>query len=174
MKAAPLVTLCPTEAHDLPLVTAWERHPDNSAFVEVWPSERHRTALADPEMVHMMVETEGDPVGFVILAGLGGARPVVEFRRIVVADKGHGIGQAAVARVVRYAFDELEAAEVWLDFAVHNARAAHVYSKCGFRIDSSAELWAKIDGKRTRLVKMTTTRTGTPDGTDPTATGIDS
>lgn len=174
MTAMPAVTLRPTEAHDVPAVSAWERHPDNSAFVEVWPSERHRTALTDPGMVHMMVETEGDPVGFVILAGLGGVRPVVEFRRIVVADKGRGIGQAAVAQVLRYAFEDLEAAEVWLDFAVHNARAAHVYSKCGFRIDSSAELWAEIDGKRTRLVKMTMARAGTPDGTDRTATGIDS
>jgi RimJ/RimL family protein N-acetyltransferase len=174
MTAAPAVTLRPTEAHDLPAVTAWERHPDNSAFVEVWPSERHQAALTDPAMVHMMVETEGDPVGFVILAGLGSARPVVEFRRIVVADKGRGVGQAAVARVVRYAFEDLEAAEVWLDFAVHNTRAAHVYSKCGFRIDPSADMWAEIDGKRTRLVKMTTTRAGTPDGTDRTATGTHS
>jgi RimJ/RimL family protein N-acetyltransferase len=75
---------------------------------------------------------------------------------------------------VRYAFEDLEAAEVWLDFAVHNTRAAHVYSKCGFRIDPSADMWAEIDGKRTRLVKMTTTRAGTPDGTDRTATGTHS
>ncbi len=152
------VSLRPTTAADLTVVTKWERHPDNAAYVEVWPYGRHLAALSDPAMKHFVVECDGTPVGFVILAGVAGARPVVEFRRIVVAEKGRGIGQAAVAHVVRYAFDELDAREVWLDFAVRNSRAAHVYEKCGFRVDPNADLWAEIDGRRTRLVKMTLPR----------------
>ncbi len=155
MTAEPTVTLRPTTAGDIEMVTAWERAPANAAFVEVWPPDRHLAALTNPALRHLGVECGGTPVGFVILAGLGPAEPVVEFRRLVVADKGRGIGQAAVAWIVRYAFDRLGAAEIWLDFAIHNARAAHVYTKCGFRVDPTAELWAEIDGARTRLIKMT-------------------
>lgn len=154
------VTLRPTTAEDLQAVSAWEAHPDSAAFVEVWPSDRHRATSSDPRFRHLVIECGDRPVGFVILAGVTGTRPVVELRRIVVADKGLGIGQAAVDRVLGYAFGELEASEVWLDFAVHNSRAAHVYSKCGFEVDPAADLWATIDGKRTRLVKMSLSRRG--------------
>ena len=160
----PDISFRPTATADLDAVTAWERHPDTVAYVVVWPRDRHLIALRHPTMRQLIVACGGRSVGFVILAGVDGPRPVVELRRIVIAEKGRGIGQAAVALVTRYAFDELDAAEVWLDVAAYNSRAAHVYAKCGFRIDSTADLWGEIAGRRTRLVKMTLSRERVRDG----------
>lgn len=154
----PRVTLRATSNDDVPVVQAWERHPENAAFVQVWSKDRHRRALTDPTQRHLILETGDRAVGFVILAGIGGAGSVVEFRRIVVVEKGRGIGKAAVARVLEYAFDELDASEVWLDFVEHNTRARHVYEKYGFRADPTARLSTEIDGERVPLVKMTLPR----------------
>jgi diamine N-acetyltransferase len=143
---------------DVGKIIDWERHPANAPFIVVWPEARHLEALEDPGYRHLVIESGGRPVGFVLLAGLGEPQAEVELLRIVVADKERGVGQAAVAAALRVAFEELAAARVWLDVAEGNARAAHVYEKCGFRIDAAAELWATIAGERTRLMKMVVTR----------------
>lgn len=140
------------------MVCAWERDPENSPFVEVWPEKRHLAAIHDSMERHLVLDVDGRAVGYVLLAGIDGANPIVEFRRIVVAEKGNGFGQAAVALVVELAFAELGARELWLDFAEHNKRARSIYQKNGFRIDPNAERWAEIQGQRTRLVKMVLTR----------------
>lgn len=132
----------------------WEKHPENAAFVEVWPEARHRAALADASIRYFVIETGGRGIGFVILAGVEGNRPSVEFRRIVVAEKGRGFGTAAVRAVVRHCFETLGAEEVWLDFVEHNTRARHVYTACGFRETPGPRRWAKIAGRRTPLVVM--------------------
>lgn len=154
----PTVRLRPTRADDLPTVVDWERRPENAAFVVVWSPDRHRAALTDPTCRHLVIEGGGRPVGYVILSDVAGRQPVVEFRRIVVADKGRGFGKAAVAAVLEHAFEDLDASQVWLDFVAHNDRAARVYAKAGFRIDPTADAWAIIDGERTRLVKMSIER----------------
>jgi len=140
------------------MITDWERRPENAAFVTVWPAERHRESLTDSTIRHLVIECDGDPVAYVILAGVTGSGPVIEFRRIVVASKGRGIGQATVGVVLDHAFGELNAREVWLDFVEHNARAAHIYGKQGFVVDPEADVWAEIGGRRERLVKMTMSR----------------
>jgi RimJ/RimL family protein N-acetyltransferase len=140
------------------MVCAWERDPENAQFVQVWPEELHRAALIDPTQRHLVIEAGGRAVGFVILAGLDGVNPVVEFRRVVVAEKGRGIGQATVALVVQYSFTELGAREVWLDFVEHNARARYIYEKLGFRVDPQAEIWVAVLGRQTRLIKMILSR----------------
>jgi len=152
------VRLRPTGGDDIPMVCAWERDPENAQFVQTWPEELHRASLTDPTQRHLVIEAGGRAVGFAILAGIDGVTPAVEFRRVVVAEKGRGIGQAAVALVVRYSFAELGARELWLDFVEHNARARCIYEKHGFRVDPQAELRAEVLGRQTRLIKMILSR----------------
>lgn len=146
-----------TEA-DLAVVVDWEGRPDNAVFVVLWAAERHREAIADPAFRHLVIERDGTPVGYVILAGVVGARPVVELLRIVVIDRGRGVGQAAVAAVLDHAFGDLDANGVWLDVVEHNSRARHVYAKLGFREELEADLRAEVGGRLERLVKMTLPR----------------
>lgn len=152
------VRLRPTRDDEVSTVCVWERDPENSRFVQVWPEKRHYGAIHDSTERHLVIDVDGRAVGYVILAGIHGENPVVQFRRIVVAQKGHGFGRAAVALVVKLSFGELGARELWLDFVEHNARARSLYERHGFRIDPEVELWAEIQGRSTRLVKMVLTR----------------
>jgi RimJ/RimL family protein N-acetyltransferase len=126
------VELRPTAEADLDFVVALESAPDAAAFVEAWPADRHRAALGDPDIAHLILADGGDPGGFVILAGLADPNLCVELRRIVVARPGQGLGRAALHRVLDHAFGDLEAHRVWLDVKPGNARARHLYATLGF------------------------------------------
>ena len=128
-----------TTAYDLPYVLAAEGDEENRRFVVVWPEEKHRAALDDPDIAHLLIASKphGQPVGFVILAGLQGEHRSIEFMRIVVTEKGKGYGRAAVRAIQRYAFETLSAHRLWLDVKEHNTRARAVYDKEGFRYEGT-------------------------------------
>ena len=114
--------------------------------------------MEDADFRHLVIEAGGVPVGFVILAGITSRSFVIELRRMLVADKGRGIGSAALTCSLHLAFHDLGAQEVWLDFVDHNSRAHHLYAKHGFRVDASSRATAEINGTQARLVKMTLSR----------------
>jgi hypothetical protein len=88
----------PTTPADIEFVVATERAGGSADFVLQWSREKHLAALADPNVAHWILETrDANPraVGFVILAGVEPTGGVVEFKRVVVAEKGSGFGQRA-------------------------------------------------------------------------------
>jgi RimJ/RimL family protein N-acetyltransferase len=128
-----------TTEHDLPYVLSAEGDDDSRRFIAVWPEEKHRAALDDTNIEHLIIESNPNrqPIGFVILAGLQGEHRSIEFMRIVVTDKGQGYGRAAVRAIKRQAFDTLSAHRLWLDVKEHNTRARAVYEKEGFRYEGT-------------------------------------
>ncbi len=126
------IELRQTTPTDLPYVYAAERDDDTSPFIHVWSEAKHQDALHDEDMEHLIVE-DGQPVGFVILAGLQGENRNIEFMRIVVTEKGQGYGRATVQAIKRHAFETLSAHRLWLDVKAHNTRARTLYEKEGFR-----------------------------------------
>ena len=56
-----------------------------------------------------VLDAGGAPVGFVLLAGLAGGHGAIEFRRIVVVEKGRGYGRDAVEAVREFRFGVLGA-----------------------------------------------------------------
>ena len=128
-----------TTENDLPYVLSAEGDDENSRFIAVWPEEKHRAALDDTNIEHLIIESKphSQPIGFVMLAGLRGENRSIEFMRIVVTDKGKGYGRAAVRAIKRHAFDTLSAHRLWLDVKEHNTRARAVYEKEGFRYEGT-------------------------------------
>lgn len=128
-----MILLRPTEVDDLSFVLAAEQDEANRPFIVGWTYDQHRGALFDTNLAHLMVEDEADrPVGFIILAGLDSPHQNIEFRRLVITDKGNGYGQEAVRQVQRFAFTRLNAHRLWLDVKAHNPRALYLYRKAGF------------------------------------------
>lgn len=115
------------------LVAQWERDPGNAPFIAPWTEERHAAGLDDPDLRHLIVEAGDNPVGFVLLAGLQDENRSVEFRRIVITEKGVGYGWAAVELVKRYCFRDLGANRLWLDVIETNQRARSLYASAGFQ-----------------------------------------
>jgi diamine N-acetyltransferase len=133
------VELRRTTIDDLPYVFSAERHDDNRRFINVWPEEKHREALCDEDIEHLIIESKplGQYTGFVILAGLKSENRSIEFMRIVVTNKGKGYGRATVRAIKRHAFDTLSAHRLWLDVKEDNTRARAVYEKEGFRYEGT-------------------------------------
>ena len=128
-----------TTENDLPYVLSAEGDDDSSRFIVAWPEEKHRAALDDTNLEHLIIASQpkSQLIGFVILAGLQGENRSIEFMRIVVTDKGKGYGRAAVRAIKRHAFDPLSAHRLWLDVKEHNTRARAVYEKEGFRYEGT-------------------------------------
>ncbi len=123
---------------DLPDVMAIEGDPDVSPWITVWPAERHRRALAEPDEAHMIFSRRGRTVGFLLLAGLSDASRSIELRRIALSCRGQGLGAGALDLALGYAFDVLDGRRVWLDVLAGNVRALRLYDRAGFADDGPA------------------------------------
>ena len=131
--AAPVhVTARPSRPEDLAFVLAAEHAPDNAPFVLQWARQKHLEAMSDPSYAHWIVEHEGRPAGYLILMDLWAPHESVQWRRLVVVDKGKGIGRAAVRLVKAAAFERFRAHRLWLDVMEHNHRAQALYESEGF------------------------------------------
>ena len=123
-----------TAEGDLDFVLAAEGAEDNRRFVGQWTREQHCEAMSHPDLAHFVVESvdDGRPVGYVIMAGLLEANRSVEFRRVVITDKGKGYGREVLRVVKKMAFEELKAHRLWLDVRENNQRARLLYESEGF------------------------------------------
>ena len=72
-----------------------------------------------------------------ILEGVKDENRSLNIKRIVVAEKGLGIGRAAIQLVKELAFSELQAHRLWLDVKTFNTRAKHIYETEGFKIEGT-------------------------------------
>lgn len=128
-----------TEEHDLEIVLDIERNADNSRYIRHWSIELHRAAIADPNIAHVIVETtEGRRlIGYVILIGLENPDSCVEFKRIVIAEKGRGYGRETVKLIKKYTFTLLGKHRLWLEVMDYNHRAFALYNSEGFVLEGT-------------------------------------
>ncbi len=126
------IALQPTVLADLDFVLAAERHPDNALYVGQWSRERHEGAIASEDEAHFRVSCGGNPVGYVILAGLSDPHRAASLRRIVVVKKGKGYGRQILQWVKAFVFEELGYHRLWLDVLEDNGRARRLYESEGF------------------------------------------
>jgi diamine N-acetyltransferase len=131
------ITFRPATTDDLPEILSAEADQENSRFIGACSEEQHRASLADPDIAYLMVETYPDlrRVGFIIMAGLKNKHGSIEFRRIVITDKGRGYGRKALQAVKRIAFEDMNAHRLWLDVKEFNMRARSLYEQEGFRFE---------------------------------------
>ena len=129
------VSLRPSAERDLDFVLAAEADADVRPWILPWSRAGHRATLDAEGMAHLIAvdEDRGRPVGFVILAGLEDeTHHCIEFRRLVVTERGRGYGRATITTVCDLAFDSLGAHRLWLDVKQGNSRARHLYASVGF------------------------------------------
>ncbi len=128
------IHLRPTIEQDLPFVLAAERAPENHRFVDQWTQAQHEAAINNTDIRHMIIERLNDrvPAGYLILAGLESPHRSIEFRRVVVIEKGMGYGRLTLRLVKQFAFEQQDAHRLWLDVKDHNTRARQLYQSAGF------------------------------------------
>jgi len=134
-------------AADLAFVTALERAPENREHIGQWTEGEHLEAIARRRgREHWIIERDGEAAGYLI-AFDGRARGAgIYVKRILVGDKGRGIGTAALASFLDDACGRRGVEFVWLMVRERNHRAQAVYRKLGFaRHDPVPEVAAHWD-----------------------------
>src|SRR5215813_14765068 len=151
------ISLCKTEETDLDYVLAAEHYPANRVFIILWSRDEHRKAMITPDLAHMIVQGERE-LGYVILAGLQDPNETIEFRRIVITEKGKGFGKRAVQLVKALAFERYRANRLWLDVKERNQRAQSLYTSQGFVVEGVLRQRLKTETGYESLVVMSILR----------------
>lgn len=123
--------LRPTREDDLDYVVAAEGHADNAPYLAPSPRAAHLGFLRDAGQRHLIAESGGVAVGFVLLRDHPEER-AVELRRIAITEKGRGHGRAALRAAMALAFADSAVHRLWLDVKPHNERARRLYRSEGF------------------------------------------
>lgn len=153
--------LRPTSEPDLEFVVLIESEASKAGLVTSQSVAEHEKYLADRDIRHLIIEADGAAVGYLILAGLlDTEHRTIEFRRIVVAEKGKGYGREALRLAKKMAFEELNAHRLWLDVIDFNERARGLYESENFQFEGVwREHYKAMDGNgRESLIFMSILR----------------
>jgi len=127
-----LVELCESKKEDLELFCQWEQTEDTREYIIPYNLKRHLEEFAKKDIIYLSIRLDADVAGFVILK-LEDDLKSVEFRRIVVNEKGQGVGQVTLREIDRYCYDKLKRERIWLDVFSFNVRGIHIYEKYGYQ-----------------------------------------
>ena len=152
------ISLRPTKHKDVKYIIHAEQSPENRSFVGQWSENKHLSSLDDEDLLHLIVERTSDqePVGYIILAGIENQNQSIEFRRIVITQKGVGYGRAALKAVKALAFEKYQAHRLWLDVREFNERAQRLYQSEGFQVEGILRECVKLGDRFDSLVIMST------------------
>ena len=137
------VELRPMAPNELDIVCELERDADTAPYILPVTRAQHETNLARDDMVYLSIFRDDRFAGYFILV-LEADGESIEFRRIVIADKGAGTGRVAIPCMEAYCRDELNRRRIWLDVFDFNERGMHLYPDLGYRYTGDQDL----DGKR--------------------------
>lgn len=154
MASSERIRLRVSRPYDLDFIAEAESHPDNREFVEQWSREQHRAAQEDSDTVHLIIEANLEPAGYLIIAGLNNPADGIELKRIVITDKGKGLGRDTLRLVKRCAFKRWNASRLWLDVRSNNPRARHLYEAEGFVAEGTPPGDQLPDGSCASLILM--------------------
>lgn len=126
------VTIGKATHDDLSLFAIMEQEAGTSEFINSYSVAEHHSKFEEPQIIYLRITSAGVIAGFFILALEPDGRSV-EFRRIVVSDKGKGIGQTAIKQMETFCRDELGRSRIWLDVLEGNHRGRHIYEKLGYK-----------------------------------------
>ncbi len=154
-----MVELRHSLAKEIPVFLSIQIDPENKEYIGQYSKEEHLEKMNDPNIQYLTVfDINNKIVGFVILAGLKDSNHNIEFRRLVITEKGKGYGKATIEFIKKYAFEKLNAYRLWLDVYDFNERAFYVYQKMGFLEEGRKQESIQGEGKRKTQILMSILR----------------
>jgi RimJ/RimL family protein N-acetyltransferase len=161
------VVLRPVEERDHPLIRDWQNDPEvwwlmdyeqPFSLADIAESERRAREEGHP----YVVEVDGTPIGRIGLNAFR-RRDRICSLYVLIGERSaweQGYGTDAVAVLVDEAFDRFDLHRVELWSTGDNARAIHVYEKCGFAVDGRLPERSWKGGAWVDRVVMSVTREG--------------
>lgn len=126
-----MLILRPSQLDEAGVFVQMEKREDTSAFIIPYSEAKHKIEMQNNDIEYLSIYQQQKLIGFIILSVKEIDR--VEFRRIVIAEKGQGFGQDAMRLMERYCKQTLRANAVWLDVFATNSRGIHIYQKLGYK-----------------------------------------
>jgi len=123
-----------TTVEDLDTVLKMEQDAENAPFIRQWTKRQHRSAIKSKNIAHLIIQKRNSDkiIGYIIMVGLENYDKNIEFKRLVITDKGVGLGRQAVQLIKRLGFEKFGAHRLWLEVVLHNDRAYELYKTEGF------------------------------------------
>ncbi|MEM7561508.1 MAG: GNAT family N-acetyltransferase [Pseudomonadota bacterium] len=137
------ITVGRSTRDQLSLFSSWEGDHETSPYILPTTLDQHHSYFSRPEITYLTISRHEEPVGYFILAFEPGGESI-EFRRIVMAEKGRGIAQKAIPLMELYCHETAQPGRIWLDVFDFNLRGIHVYEKLGYRRFDQRELDGKL------------------------------
>ncbi|QOC26895.1 GNAT family N-acetyltransferase [Microbacterium hominis] len=171
MPHAPLVTLRARTAADVDalyrltadLETWEERTPSRPSPVTRSAFEKRLTDTASgpgTRSIEFVIDVDGAAVGSVSLFGFDDLARHAEIGIAVLAEhRGRGIGTAALAKMVTFAFVRCNLRRVHLQAISSNVGAIRVYEKAGFEVEGRLREHAWVRGAYEDMVVLGLLRT---------------
>ncbi|KZX02011.1 histone acetyltransferase [Pseudoalteromonas luteoviolacea] len=138
-----MLELLQSQPEEVGAFIAMEQESSTLAHIIPYAKEAHLEAMSNEHIVYLSIYAEQKLAGFMILAIV--QEKSVEFRRIVISNKGKGVGQKAVALMEAYCVESLKRKHIWLDVFEKNARGIHIYTKLGYsQFDEAIHAGSKL------------------------------
>ncbi len=147
-------------ASDIPAIMEIERQPGYEKLVARWSKSEHLANIATPGYLYLVHDdTEGRPIAFAALSGLGTAAGVVQLNRIIVSKPGHGTGTLFLKTVMAAIFDGAPTERLYLRVLPDNHRALALYRANGFCEEATLRrAGRRADGVIVDLLQMSISR----------------
>jgi len=127
-----------TLENELVLFQNFESGEDTNNFIIPYTIEKHIEEFNKQNVIYKTILFNNKIIGFIIL-NLEDDGKSVEFRRIVINEKGKGFGMMAINYLDDLVKEEYQRNRIWLDVYAHNMRGIHIYEKCGYKYFKSVE-----------------------------------
>jgi len=115
---------------DINFISRQEANPKNE-YIHRWDNATHQQNLTNTQFHYLIAKDSNDKsLGYAILKDNEDGR--IEWRRVVIATPGKGVGKAFMKDVLA-SFKACKEATIWLDVYEDNERARHVYRSLGFK-----------------------------------------
>jgi len=137
-----MIEIRESRSNELRRFSELDQDPDTREHITTSSLQQHRRAFARNDIVYLSIYSESELAGYFILA-LESEPGSIEFRRIVIAIKGAGTGQAAIGAMENYCRDQLGCQRIWLDVFEANTRGRYVYEKLGYQLFDTGDLRGK-------------------------------
>jgi RimJ/RimL family protein N-acetyltransferase len=150
------IGLFKTEKSEIDDILLIEQNDENTPFIRQWSFEQHQKAIQSDDYVHFTVKdlkTE-DLLGYVILIGATNPDLSLEFKRMVITQKGEGYGRKTFRLVTKYGFEQLNMHRIWLEVMEHNKVGYNLYLSEGYKVEGTHRESCKLGDKFINLIVM--------------------
>lgn len=144
---------------DIAFIMACERRPGYREFVGRWEEPRHREAMADRAYRYFVAQDDAGARGYFMIYQSELWPTSLYLKRAAMYDTDKSHGRASLTALNDWVFANTETHRFWLDVAINNARARHLYESLGFVIEGTLrEVYVEPDGTRSSSIQMSLLR----------------